>query len=479
MKLSPLLGLFCAAGHAQARAVFAHFMPEKVANAANFTQDTWANDIKIAQEAHIDAFALNIGYGLHNYLDLLNDAFTVAHRHNFSMFLSFDMGQDPKWPANEIIHVIDNYVTGTAYYRHRGDKPLVSTFEGGQNASLWRNVRNNTQSEFFFLPDWTSLGIKAAAASPVIDGLMSWTAWPAGAHAMNTSVDEAYVDALAGRPYIMPVSPWFYTNLPKFKKNWAWRGDELWYNRWQQVLDIDPEYVEIITWNDYGESHYIGPMHEDDLGIFSIGHAPFNYAEDMPHDGWRAFLPYMIDLYKSGGEDASLESEGVVAWYRVNPGSACSSGNTTAGDESGKGKTASSPETIFQDHIFYTALLESPADVRVSIGGKETKGSWTDTPDEDEGMYYGSVPLDGETGEVIVTISRSDKTIAEMKGKSITTDCKANGGFNNWNAWVGSAMAEDKTSGNSSDSSPKKSSSPSTSRPTMALLLGMVLWAWL
>jgi hypothetical protein len=26
-------------------------------------------------------------------------------------------------------------------------------------------------------------------------------------------------------PYMMPVSPWFFTNLPGYKKNWIWRGD--------------------------------------------------------------------------------------------------------------------------------------------------------------------------------------------------------------------------------------------------------------
>jgi len=69
---------------------------------------------------------------------------------------------------------------------------------------------------------------------------------------MTTVGDESYVAALGGKPYMMPVSPWFFTNLPGYGKNWVWRGDDLWYDRWQQVLEISPEFVEIITWNDYG-----------------------------------------------------------------------------------------------------------------------------------------------------------------------------------------------------------------------------------
>lgn len=32
---------------------------------------------------------------------------------------------------------------------------------------------------------------------------------------------------------MMPISPWFFTNLPGYDKNWLWRrGDMLWYDRW-------------------------------------------------------------------------------------------------------------------------------------------------------------------------------------------------------------------------------------------------------
>jgi hypothetical protein len=53
---------------------------------------------------------------------------------------------------------------------------------------------------------------------------------------------------------MMPVSPWFYTNLVGYDKNWAWNGDDLWYHRWQQAWYLEPEFIEIITWNDYGEA---------------------------------------------------------------------------------------------------------------------------------------------------------------------------------------------------------------------------------
>jgi hypothetical protein len=42
-----------------------------------------------------------------------------------------------------------------------------------------------------------------------------------------------------------------------YSKNWVFPSDLLWYDRWNQILALRPQFVEIVTWNDYGESHYV------------------------------------------------------------------------------------------------------------------------------------------------------------------------------------------------------------------------------
>lgn len=52
-----------------------------------------------------------------------------------------------------------------------------------------------------------------------------------------------------------------------YSKNWVFPSDLLWFRRWNEILTMGPQFLEIITWNDYGESHYIGPLssiHNDD-----------------------------------------------------------------------------------------------------------------------------------------------------------------------------------------------------------------------
>jgi hypothetical protein len=108
-------------------------------------------------------------------------------------------------------------------------------------------------------------------------------------------------------------------------------GDDLWRDRWEQVHQVKPQYIQIISWNDYGESHHIGPLHSDGYEAFAVkrGNPPFNYAVGLPHDGWRALLPWWIDMYKYG--TAKISQEIVTAYYRPYPGAstACSHGGTT------------------------------------------------------------------------------------------------------------------------------------------------------
>ncbi|KAI3010058.1 CAZyme family GH71 [Aspergillus niger] len=428
--------------HVQAKDVFAHFI---LANAENFTQTHWTRDISAAKAAQIDAFALNTGYGAANTDQLLTDALTVAAAHDFKLFLSLDYSGDGHWPPDQVLKVLQGYANHTAYYRVDNKHPLVSTFEGYEALSDWSTIKEKLP-DIYFMPEWSVRTPQELASEDVVDGLLSWSAWPYGTTPMNTSTDEQYISALKAKdkPYIMPVSPWFYTDMVRYHKNWVWQGDGLWHTRWKQVLDLQPQFVEILTWNDFGESHYVGPLHENELGIFAFGQAPFNYASGMVHDAWREFLPYVVGEYKNGSGKGVIDKEGVVVWYRVTPAWACKAGLTT-GNSVTQGQQTMPPGQVLKDEVFFQALLEDTADVEVSIGGGENESvGWTDTPSGGSsgggrGLYFGSVPMDNRTGEVVVTLSRNGKFVAQMIGEKITTQCPDK--LTNWNAWVGTAMS--------------------------------------
>jgi hypothetical protein len=237
---------------------------------------------------------LNIGN--YDFTDTqLNNAYNAAEKYgnNFKLFLSFDYGAVPTYDANTIIRRINAHSVSTAQYNYATGKPLVSTFEGPQHAADWGNIK--AQTNCFFIPDYSSQGPSGAAAEPNVDGLLSWNAWPAGPRDLDNSTDIQYLNVLAGKPYMMPVSPWFYTNLPN--NNWLWRGDDPWHQRWKEVVDLQPELVEILTWNDWGESHYISP---NPVYQSSIPSGAAWYVNSVTHSAWLNDLPYYIQAYKNG-----------------------------------------------------------------------------------------------------------------------------------------------------------------------------------
>ncbi|KAJ0304383.1 hypothetical protein Brms1b_011243 [Colletotrichum noveboracense] len=273
-------------------------------------------------------------------------------------------------------------------------------------------------------------------AGGVADGLFSWDSWAWGGHDMDTYTDASYDEFLGGKPYMMPVSPWFYTNMPGFGKNWLWRGDYAWYDRWVQVNWWQPEWVQIISWNDYGESHHIGPVRDHALVAFKTGKSPYNYALDRPHDAWRTLLPFTIDLYKHN--TATITQQGVEFWYRRVYRKDCNDGGTTGNTASQVQLEYKSSELV-SDEVFFSALLTEEAELHVVIGGSAYRSTWRNKPEGGAGIYHGGVPFDGREGGVEIRLIRGGKTIMSVTGPDVGRNCGSDG-YHNFNPTTGGKM---------------------------------------
>lgn len=196
--------------------------------------------MRLAQEAHIDAFALNIAVGLSMNEAQIGNAFSAANAKGFKLFFSFDYAGRGAWDKSAVLALMTQYAGNAAYFKHSDSRALASSFEGSANVKDWDDIKAATGC--MFVPDFSSLGAMPAIqqSGGSIDGLFNWAAWPVGPTDSNTYVDASYLqylrDLAGGKPYMMPVSPWFYTNLPGYEKNWLWRGDSLWFDRWHEVL---------------------------------------------------------------------------------------------------------------------------------------------------------------------------------------------------------------------------------------------------
>ena len=235
LALLTVLATLAAKVHSQA--VFAHVI---VGNNAAYTPANWAADIALASSKGIDAFALNIAPPLAGTVETqVAMAFSAAEASGtpFKLFFSFDYeGSGTPWDTADILTLLTQYAGSGAHFQQEG-KPFVSTFEGPGNSDVeqWKEIRASLSSGIYFVPDWTSQG--PGYRQDLIDGAFSWNMWPNGAQDMGTEADEEWMDALTGggKNYMMGISPWFYTDLPAYNKAWVWRGDSMWYDRWQQV----------------------------------------------------------------------------------------------------------------------------------------------------------------------------------------------------------------------------------------------------
>ena len=255
---------------------------------------------------------------------------------------------------------------------------------------------------------------------------------------MTTDMDDTFRAALgAERVYVMPASPWFYTNLPGFgRKNWMWRGDGLWDRHWHKIVKIQPAFIPILTWNKLGESHSIGPVREKVLRLFQVANAPINYVQVVSHDGWRKFLLYYIEVYKTARAPQHVGQD-AYAYYRTTPAYACPNGGTSGGSAA-HGESVMPPEHLVDDNVFFAALLNTDYGVTVTvrIGDSEQIGVFAEVPAAGRGtpgVYTGSVPFAGRTGDAVVVVLRGSKVIARIGGGKPKANICENGS-QNWNA---------------------------------------------
>ncbi|KAJ5992306.1 hypothetical protein N7451_008030 [Penicillium sp. IBT 35674x] len=247
----------------------------------------------------------------------------------------------------------------------------------------------------------------------------------------NPSMEMAFTAA-----NVIEFKLFFLFGYAGYNQNWLWKGDSLWFDRWQELFGLDPmpEFDEIISWNDYSESHYIGPIHDNAIAAFGIGEAPFNYVLGYPHDAWRDQLPFLIDLYKTGS--ASMGTDIVTFWYRPNPVSSCSSSNTTVNTAS-QLQIEFEPADALEDRIFVMALF---GDGNAAVYVNDQAVEWDFKPQTDvtgdgnigAGIWLGSVAA--FPGNIMVTLFVGEYSTSSVQNLEIISTCDE--GFNNYNAWV-------------------------------------------
>lgn len=180
--------------------------------------------------------------------------------------------------------------------------------------------------------------------------------------------------------------------------------------------------IEILTWNDWGESSYIGP---NPRVASSLPPGSEAYVTPTSHSAWLADLPFYIQQYKqAGAPKAGSYKPHITFWHRLSPVASCPTCECNAEYQSEHPAGAQCAE----DAIFVTAFPECDkiAKGSVTIGGV-TKTFEAKMP----GVFHTSFPFSAFGGR-LGPVKVEGAGMGHARGKAIENTCVAG-----WNAYVG------------------------------------------
>jgi glucan endo-1,3-alpha-glucosidase len=96
------------------------------------------------------------------------------------------------------------------------------------------------------------------------------------------------------------IAPWFFKRFDA-NDNWSHAQDDaIFIDMWQHLLQLKPDIIEIVTWNDWGESSYVGPA--DTTGL-----SPPSYWATLDHNAFLKMTNIFIKAYKAGQSKVTLD----------------------------------------------------------------------------------------------------------------------------------------------------------------------------
>lgn len=441
----------CFSASAQ-KTVFAHYMLANQDYAPGEASSetviaSYEQEILEAQAIGIDGFALNAGGWRKEprYIRRASQMFEAARRlhSNFKLMFSADMccSNDAADLEDMMRRFANNDRYSGVYYKWNG-RFVLTTFAGSSlGAGFWMQLRRdleqgshpsvNTAPEalsyvsgvpssaplpiflvpaFFWggeLPQSNDIEAGLADNMKVIDGAFYWgiAGVPGLGHAPDQiPSSQAYAKVLhrAGKLYMAPICFQFWgANAGRYYEYSGFSGMR---KLWMSAIEVGhPEWVEIITWNDFIEGTYVSPIDDpakyeraNDLGA-SVA-PPTTPGFFHTHRGATELLAFFIHWYKTGTEPA-ITHDAVYWAYRTQlaPKSARDAGNMKLYGP-------------VEDAIYITANLTAPAMLHVSFGKVSTSVSLpAGSTDWKVPMIAGHIPH--------FVLTRGPKPLADANGE--------------------------------------------------------------
>ncbi|CDO71438.1 Glycoside Hydrolase Family 71 protein [Trametes cinnabarina] len=442
-----------------------------VGNTAGFTLDNWTQDVTLASSKGIDGFALNIAADDFTFQQVgFAYQAAAAANPNFKVFLSLDMDAlNNQINCNTtdagafVRNVTSTFLTQPAQLQIDG-KAFVSTFAGesctlggadvftGWNTEFtqhpdlagkihfvpsffidiqqFKNFKGVMDGDFNFNGGWP-IDLTTKAAPQILGGTPDFNNLSPNQQAIIASqigsfdLDDEHITQLglvadSAHTYMTAVAPWFFTHFDQAhgNKNFIFDADDhLYVTRWQNVIQNRDkvDFVELVTWNDFGESHYLGPIE----GNLPPGSEVWTNGFD--HQGFLEITNHFATWYKTGAEPP-ITTDQLVMWARPHPKNAKASSDPLP------------PPTNFeltQDQLWAVVLATAPASLTLATGDNATQ-----TFDVQPGVNKFNMSLT-PGGFMQGTLTRNNVAVIDLKPDGYTFD--PNPATFNFNVFVAAA----------------------------------------
>jgi glucan endo-1,3-alpha-glucosidase len=398
--------------------VFAHYMVCYSTYGDNI--QGYMQDIQDAQAAGIDGFALDMGayddptqpYYNKNVAYIYAAAANVNT--NFKLFFSVEFTN-----TAAIVSLISSYASRPNTF-YQGTNVVVSTY--GQNATLkpgdggvdWaKGVFAPLQQQgisvyfvpFFWpnpvteLPTYSQEAGVVNSYSNLVNGLFLFGAAGLPYQLANCNSNYTLAAHQGGKIFMASATPgyWGCGQYENDRRYFEFDGGEGTVLQWQSIIANQPDWVEITTWNDFGENTYLSPLNDPEQYNSALV-TPHRYC----HAGFTDLTRRYISWYKTGVPPATNQ-DALYYFYRTHSTNLIASA------------TNDIPITLFHgdvaDVIYNTLFLTAPARLQVISG--------TNSANYSLGAGLQQVRTPFAPGPQTFTLTRNSNTVVSVQGPPI------------------------------------------------------------
>jgi hypothetical protein len=288
--------------------------------------------------------------------------------------------------ANSVVQIIASVAGSPAAYHLSDGRLVVSPFDASLDTpAWWQSVITRLSSQgiqIALVPTFLGWSLSADAFSAISYGFSDWgSATVAGAGALEG--DAEIVHTTYKKIFMMPVDPQQYR--PKGFVYWESGNSAALRGAWNDSIQGDADWIQVVTWNDFSESSIIEPVTDATLQR-NIGTGFYNLTG------------YYASWFLTG-QQPKITHDVLYYFYRREPTTAAASAQS---------QLAKVYSGVATNYIELVGFLTSPGVLKITIGGK------TYTQNAAAGIVSFKIP--SLPGIPLFALSRSGSDVFSFQG---------------------------------------------------------------